>query len=139
MIAADTRLTNEPLHQVSAETGRVIERKSNILIEMEHFDAIPIDAGSSSEKLQEVELRGAGGGDDAGGIGLCKDALKRLRSMLRGGRSRFGFTGQYVYLHVWSPSNGYGLKFNFLPTETCPWPRCVVSYKRQGNTIVLFP
>src|ERR1700722_2293114 len=70
VIAADAGFSNKAFHQIFAETGGVVDRKANVLIEVEHFDARPVDAGSGGEELEEIELRGTGGGDDAGHCGF---------------------------------------------------------------------
>ncbi len=56
LVAADTCFSNEPLHEIIAEASRVSDGKSDVLIQMEHFDAVPIDPGSCGEELQEVDL-----------------------------------------------------------------------------------
>jgi hypothetical protein len=48
----------------------MVERKSDVFVEVEHFDAGPVDTGSCGEELKEVDLGGAGGGNDACGLGL---------------------------------------------------------------------
>src|SRR5262249_6621743 len=78
VIPANARLANEALHQIFAETGRVADREANVLVEVKHFDAVPVDARSCGQELQKVELRRAGCGDDARDLGLRQNALKGL-------------------------------------------------------------
>jgi hypothetical protein len=65
----------------------VLDRKPDVLIEVEHFDAGPVNAGSGGEELEEIELRGAGGGDDARGFGLGQRGLERFGSVFGSGCS----------------------------------------------------
>jgi len=48
VVSANSRFSNEPLHQIFAEARRVIYGKSYVFIEMEHFNALPIDAWHSA-------------------------------------------------------------------------------------------
>jgi len=68
VVSPNARFSNEALHQISAEAGRMRFGKSYVLIEMEHLDALPVDAGSCSEELEEVELRSASRRDDPSAV-----------------------------------------------------------------------
>ena len=45
VVAGDAGLVDQPLQQVSAEAGRVIDRQTDVLVEVKHLDARPVDAG----------------------------------------------------------------------------------------------
>ena len=93
MIAADAGFANEALGEVFAEAGGMGDGEPNVFIEVKHFDAVPLDARSGGEELEEVELRSAGGGNEADGFGFGEDALKGFGGVLGGGRADFGFAG----------------------------------------------
>ena len=44
----------------------MIDREADVLVEMKHLDARPIDLRCGDEGFEEIELRGAGRGDDPG-------------------------------------------------------------------------
>jgi hypothetical protein len=58
-------LADQALLQIEPETGRVIGRQANVLIQMEHRDPRPIYLWLAREMRQEGKLRGARGHDDA--------------------------------------------------------------------------
>ena len=43
----------------------MIDGQTDVLVEMKHLDARPVDAGRRGERLEKIELRRAGRRDDA--------------------------------------------------------------------------
>src|SRR5579872_3196666 len=56
---------DQALLQVFAKTGRMRHRKSDVFIQMEQLDALPIDLRHRSQRIQKLELRSSSCGDDA--------------------------------------------------------------------------
>jgi hypothetical protein len=73
---------DDPLAQVAAEARRVRVADPDVLVEVEHLHARPVDARGRSESVQELELRSAGRRDHAGG------AAPQKRVCDHGGRLR---------------------------------------------------
>ena len=65
MAIGDPGFANQPFPKVLAKARRVIHRQTDILVQMKEFDALPIDAGSCRQRLEECELRCSGRGYDA--------------------------------------------------------------------------
>src|SRR5450631_1430127 len=68
----DSGLANQVLHQELAETCGVSDGQADVLVEVKGFDFGPVDVRRCREGVQEVELRCARGGDDAG-VGAVGD------------------------------------------------------------------
>ena len=64
VIAGDAGLADQPLEQVPAEAGGMIDGQADVLVEMKQLDPRPVDAGRRGERVEELELRRAGRGDD---------------------------------------------------------------------------
>ena len=56
---------HDPLAQVAPEARGVGVAHAHVLVEMEHVHPSPLDVRRRGERLEELELRGAGRGDDA--------------------------------------------------------------------------
>jgi len=56
VVVRDGGLVNQPLEEIFAKTGAMSVRESNVLVQVEHFDALPFDARSTGKRLQELEL-----------------------------------------------------------------------------------
>ena len=65
MIFPDADFVDKALAQIFAEAGRVRFGKAHVFIEVEHFDAAPIDVRCSSQRFKKFELGCSGSGDDA--------------------------------------------------------------------------
>ena len=81
--ARDARLADQPLEQVAAEARRVIDRQADVLVEMKHLDARPVDARRGGERVEKLELRRAGRGDDPGLLPCVNRRTKGLRGVPR--------------------------------------------------------
>ena len=55
--------SHDPLLEVAAEAGRVRLRQAHVFVEVEEDRARPVDLGRLHQRVQELELGGAGGGD----------------------------------------------------------------------------
>ena len=62
----DARGPDQPLLQILPEARRMRRRHPEILIEMEQLDLCPGQIAPGDERFEKLELRGAGGRDDAG-------------------------------------------------------------------------
>ena len=60
--------------------------QADVLVEMKQLDARPVDVGAAHQGGEELELRGAGGGDDAGAPARRDGGAHRRRRAL--GRRR---------------------------------------------------
>ncbi len=81
VIAADAHLVDQPIEQVAPKACGVIDRQADVLIEMKHFDARPVDGGRRCERFEEIDLRRAGRDDDAGGAFIanaCTQGIGRI-------------------------------------------------------------
>jgi hypothetical protein len=56
VVVRDGGLVNQPLEEIFAKTGAMSGRESNVLVQVEHFDALPFDPWGSGKSLQELEL-----------------------------------------------------------------------------------
>src|SRR5580765_1818739 len=65
MMLRDAGLIDEPLLQEAAEAGGMGFRNADVLVEVEHLHARPVNTGKAGEHFEKRKLRGAGGGDDA--------------------------------------------------------------------------
>ena len=83
VVPRETRLADQPLEQVLAEAGRVLDRQADVLVEVKHLDARPVDAGRGGEGVEKVELRGAGRGDDPGFFPCLDRRTQGLRGVPR--------------------------------------------------------
>ena len=57
--------SNQPLEKIAAEARGMIDRQADILVEMEHLDARPVDPRRGHQRLEELDLRGAGRGNES--------------------------------------------------------------------------
>src|SRR6476620_7018541 len=65
MMLRDAGLIDEPLLQEAAEAGRMCFWNADVLIQVEHLHARPVNTGKAGEHFAKRKLRGAGGGDNA--------------------------------------------------------------------------
>ena len=56
MIPGDARLGDEAIEEVFAKTGGMIDRQADVLVQVEHLHARPVDGGRRGKRLQKVEL-----------------------------------------------------------------------------------
>ena len=66
VVVANAGLVDQALAQVLAKARGMVDRQADVLVEMEHLDARPVDAVRAGERLEEIELRGSRGGHDPG-------------------------------------------------------------------------
>ena len=74
---------DDPLAQVAAEARGVRVGDADVLVEVEQLDPRPVDARRRGERVQELELRRAGGGDHARLPGPGDRLADRRRRALR--------------------------------------------------------
>ena len=48
-------VANQPLEEVAAEACGMIERQADVLVEMEHLDARPVDARRGNQRFEKLE------------------------------------------------------------------------------------
>ncbi len=56
VITSDSNSIDEPVEQIAPKTGAMREGQADVLVEMEHLHARPVDAGSRRQRLEEVDL-----------------------------------------------------------------------------------
>ena len=66
VMIGDAGLADKALFEEFAEAGGMIGGQADVFVKMKEFDVLPGDVGSGGEDFEEFELRGAGGGDEAG-------------------------------------------------------------------------
>ena len=83
---------------------------ADVLVEMEQLDALPVDVRSCGQRLEEFELRGAGGGDDPGlaAPGDRRDEGSRRRDRLPPRSSRGGLLRDEVSCFSWLSGQPHG-------------------------------
>ena len=87
VIGLHARGPNQALHQVPAETGRMIGGEADVFIEMEQLDPRPVDVRLSDQTVEEGELRCPGGRNEAS-LAPCGHGLADHRRGVERGRRR---------------------------------------------------
>ena len=83
VMARDAGLRNQPFAKVFAKAGGMIGGEADILVEVKHLDARPLDARRRRQRVEEVELRRAGRGDDPRAAPFRDGGAERSRRLRR--------------------------------------------------------
>jgi hypothetical protein len=102
VIARHPGLADQPFQEVFPEAGRMIDGETHVLIKVKHLHARPVDAGRGGERVEKLELRCAGCGNDPSGSAISDRLAECAISMLRGSATHRGPIDVGVNSHVLS-------------------------------------
>jgi len=77
VIPLDPGLADQPLQQISAKACGMIDGQPDVLVKVEHLHASPVER-QCGERVEEIELRCTGGGDNAREASCPDRSLDRL-------------------------------------------------------------
>ena len=91
VIRAHPRRSNQPLEEITTEARRMIDRQPDILVEVKHLHARPVDPRRGHQRLEELDLGGAGRGNDPRPSLRGDDLAEKLRRVPRRGAGSSSF------------------------------------------------
>ena len=99
VVVANAGLVDQALAQVPAKARGMVDRQADVLVEMEHLDARPVDAVRAGERLEEIELRGPRGGHNPGPSVGCQRRAQHVGGLPRRGAAHRQAVGVGLDLH----------------------------------------
>jgi hypothetical protein len=104
----DAGRPDQALLQVALKARRMVRAHADVLVEMKHLDASPVDAGTGGERLEKLELRCAGGRQDPGLAAGGDGPGNRAGGLAGGGLAERTFVGEHErrHGHGWRDSSG---------------------------------
>ena len=82
VISSDPRLADQSLEQILPKARRMRDGKSDVFVKVENFDATPVDAGSSGQRLKKFELRCARSCNNSSDALLAYGSPNRSRGLI---------------------------------------------------------
>jgi hypothetical protein len=100
VVIAHAGLVDQALAQVLAKARGMVDRQADVLVEMKHLDAGPVDPVRAGERLEEIELRRPRGRDNPRpSLGRQRRA-QHVRGLPRRGAAHGQAIGVGFDLHV---------------------------------------
>src|SRR5262249_46701509 len=88
VVVVDAGLPYQSLDQILAKTGRMLDGQADVLVQVKHFDLLPIHTASVGQRIQELELRCPGCRNDARCAPLSDGAVDGRSRLRRGSISQ---------------------------------------------------
>src|SRR5262249_29383984 len=90
---------DQTFEQVFAKARRMSDRQTDVLIEVDHLDFRPVNAGRFRQGAQKLELRRAGRGDDARARSLGDRADDGVSGLSGRSFAQLDFVAEDLYYH----------------------------------------